>query len=717
MSVPVPAAAPLALPLGATAMQGGVWFALAAPQATAAQVCVYDETGTSLVGTWTAFQASSDSSHADTGPVTGIWRAWAPGVTAGMCYGWRVDGPWNPAQGQRFNPNKLLLDPYAREVVGRYDGSDIHVGHVPGQPHVQDPRNNAATAMKARVIQSSVFPTDAASGEHLPLQHVRVPAHRRVIYELHVRSFTRLHPAVPAHEQGTYLGMLHPAVIHHLQELGVTTICLMPLMFRADEARLQAMGLSNHWGYNPIAWMAPESRYATAPHRAVQECQRMIRGLHDAGFEVVLDVVFNHSAESDEHGPTLSLRGMGNDTYYRLLPNDPSRYENWAGCGNVLNTDHPLVQDLVIDSLRHWVQEYGVDGFRFDLAPVLARHGEQASYHPQPSSAPLLRRMAQDPVLSSCVMIAEPWDLGSNGYQLGQFDSNWMEWNDRFRDTQRATWLHQAGDLAALAQRISGSHDTFAGRPAHSSVNFVTAHDGFTLADLTAYEHRHNHANGEHNRDGHGHNLSCNHGHEGHSHDPHVLTQRWQARRVLATLNLLSLGTPMWLAGDEWGHSQQGNNNAYCQDNAITWIDWPNHHAQHFCDFVKKLIALRQEHEVFQASHWWQAQDIDARGVSAHWMRPSGEPMQVQHWHEQPMPAMALVLLARPSNKQAWWGLNPTAHEQSFVLPEGAWTVMIDSHYPEQTPRRVQGVAHLPARSVWVALSVSSHVQGSEEFA
>ena len=713
--------------LGATVAQAGVWFALAAPQATAAHVCVYDETGTSLVGTWPAFRVSSDVGESDAYEVTGTWRAWAPGVKAGMCYGWRVHGPWNPQQGQRFNPHKLLLDPYAYEVVGHFDGSDIHVGHAPQQLLIQDTRDNAATALKARVVVQ----TDADALGSVP--GVQVPPHRRVIYEAHVRTLTALHPQVPQHQQGRYLGMIHPTVLNHLKSLGVTTVSLMPLMFRADEPRLLALGLTNHWGYNPIAWMAPEARYASSPQNAIDECRRMIQGLHEAGFEVVLDVVFNHSAESDEHGPTLSLRGMGNATYYRLDPQDASRYVNWAGCGNVLNTDHPLVQRLIIDSLRHWVLAFGVDGFRFDLAPVLTRHGDHVQVPNK--HAPLMQRMAQDPVLKNRLMIAEPWDLGPNGYQLGAFDHPWLEWNDRFRDTQRATWLRGSGDLAALAQRISGSHDTFGGRPPHSSVNFITAHDGFTLADLTSYEERHNHANGEHNRDGHGHNLSCNFGQEGSTDLPHIVSQRWRARRVLATMNLLSLGTPMWMAGDEWGHTQMGNNNAYCQDNPVTWIRWPlaepaceprpvacqqstnTHEAMHFCHFVQRLIALRQEHELFQASHWWEAVAVNTVGVGAHWMRPNGEPMQVSHWHEQPMAALALVLHAWPQNTRAWWAINPSQHEQRFVLPEGSWTLMIDTYHGNPTPRMLSGPVQVPAQSVWVALAVSPEVRASKEFA
>ena len=483
--------------LGAQWSEQGVHFCLAAPHAHAVELCLFDERG--------EHELQRLSMH---GPQDGLWHGLVPGARVGQVYGWRVHGPWDPAQGQRFNPAKLLLDPCAREVLGCYDGDDIHLGHVPGDPLRPDPRDNAATALKARVVQD------------LPPVALRPPMDpgRRVFYEVHLKGFTALHPKIPAELRGTYAGMAHPAAIAHLQALGVTTVCLMPVAQRADEVRLLRMGLTNYWGYSPIAWNAPEQRYwsgtpGTSPR---SELRALVDALHAAGLEVILDVVYNHTGETDELGPTLSLRGIDNQTYYHLDPANPALYANWTGCGNCVNLNQPLVLRTVMDSLRGWVREFGVDGFRFDLAPVLARAGAEQQHRFDPQ-APFLLAVAQDPVLRNCTMVAEPWDIGPGGYQMGHFPPGWLEWNDRFRDTQRSAWLQHHATRADLAHRLAGSAEAFAParRAAHSSVNFITAHDGFTLTDLVSYAQRHNEANGENNRDGHGHNLSVNNGVEG----------------------------------------------------------------------------------------------------------------------------------------------------------------------------------------------------------
>ncbi|MDP2417328.1 MAG: glycogen debranching protein GlgX [Hydrogenophaga sp.] len=676
-----------ALPLGATVQADGVGFALAAPNAEAVELCLLDALGHTPIHT-TRLQRDGQ----------GIWRAFVPGLGAGAVYGYRVYGPWNPAQGQRFNPAKLLLDPYAREVQGRYDGDDIHNGHRADDPSLPDPRDNAATALKARVL---------ADPPPLSAPRPLIDPAQRVLYELHLKAFTALHPGVPEALRGTYAGLAHPAAIQHLKRLGITTVCLMPLAQRADEPRLLRQGLSNHWGYNTIGWAAPETRYASAPEHARSECRAMVDALHAAGLEVVLDVVFNHSAESDETGPTLSLRGIDNALYYHLDPHDRARYVNWAGCGNVLNINQPLVLRLVMDSLRRWVTDFGIDGFRFDLAPILARGAPPESGF-QPGAAFLLA-LAQDPLLCHRLMVAEPWDIGPNGYQLGSFPNGWLEWNDRYRDTQRSAWLNHSASLGALAHTLAGSSAVFGQRCAHSSVNYLTAHDGFTLMDLVSYTERHNQANGENNRDGHGHNLSVNHGVEGPSDDPAVQVARLRQRRALLSVLLLSLGTPMLLAGDELGHSQQGNNNAYCQDNPSTWLHWDLADPG-LTDFVTMLIALRQSLLPLLSKWWHSDQRTDPGFPLAQWFQANANQLAPHEWDRsanEPLllqlgaPALACLLLLNPSNRP-----------YSVQLPPGTWQSLLDSHCGLTPPKTLAAMVELPACCVWLA--VRSDVLGSE---
>ncbi|SFM83450.1 glycogen debranching protein GlgX [Variovorax sp. OV329] len=675
-------------PLGATlAEEGGINFALVAPDADQVELCLFDPTG-QYEQQRLRLPACTD----------GCWHGRLPGARPGLIYGFRVHGPWAPRQGLRFNPAKLLLDPYAREVVGAYGGEDLFLGHVPGRPDERDTRDNAAIALKARVAA----PLQQAS----PSARPRIAAGERVLYELHVGGHTQLHPAVPEDLRGSYAGLARGPVLDHLQRLGVTTLSLMPVQHRADEERLLKLGLLNYWGYSPIGWFAPEARYwsGSAGSTPATEFRALTDAVHARGMEVVVDMVFNHSAETDELGPTLSLRGIDNALYYHLRQDDPALYENWTGCGNCLKLSEPRVLQLVMDCLRHWVLELGVDGFRFDLAPVLGRRSPGGEFDAQ---SPFLAAIAQDPVLSRCVLIAEPWDVGPGGYQLGRFPPGWLEWNDRYRDTQRAFWLHRSAGLGEFAQRLAGSSEDFRhhGRAPTASVNFITAHDGFTLRDLLSYDERHNLANGEHNRDGHRHNLSRNCGVEGDTDDAAVLAERARLSRVLLAVLLLSQGTPMLLAGDELGHSQRGNNNAYCQDNDITWLDWVRADGE-LTAFVARLTALRREAAPLRSNRWWPADP--PRGEAAlRWISAEGHAMAAADWEAPGRQAIAVLFEAPAPHKQ--WLLLVNAQEGAvrFHLPPGRWQLRL------ATDARVQGAGEpgmplapvqvVPPTSLWLA--------------
>jgi glycogen operon protein len=676
--------------LGATLEPDGVNFCLAAPHAQAVELCLFDASGRVETN---RLQMPRQRD--------GIWHGFLPGAEAGLIYGWRVHGPWAPQQGHRFNPAKLMLDPYAREVVGSYQGQDIHCCHDPANPHLADPRDNAAKALKARVVADLPPPAPG----------VQIDPAQRVIYELHTKGFTALHPDVPPALRGSYAGLAHPAAIAHLKSLGITTLSLMPVAQRADEARLLNLGLTNYWGYSPIAWSAPENRYwsGTAGSSPRTEFRALVDALHQAGLEVILDVVYNHTAETDELGPSLSLRGIDNATYYHLEPGDPARYINWTGCGNCVNLNQPLVLRTVMDSLRLWVQEFGVDGFRFDLAPVLAR-GDQRNGYQVAGNAAFLMAVAQDPVLANKLMVAEPWDIGPGGYQLGNFPAGWLEWNDKFRDTQRAFWLCGQEQLGALAQRLAGSTDAFnpQRRSANSSVNFVTAHDGFNLSDLVSYNERHNEANGEYNRDGHGHNLSRNFGQEGPSADPTITAQRLQHKRALLAATVFSLGTPMLLAGDDIGHSQQGNNNAYCQDNASTWLNWPEADLA-LSRFVASLIHARSARSVLQARAWWQGEGSEA-AVLAHWSTPDNHALTHEAWNDGRQRALVLHLhqpLADAGAASAACLLLINASDQPlrFRMPEGNWLLHIDTSTGAAKDHALTTEETVPAGCLWVASS------------
>lgn len=647
-------------PLGASVCTQGLRFGVWAPSATRVELCLFDPEGTEEI-------ARADLHRARHGRWCGLW----PQGQAGQVYGLRAHGPWDPARGQRFNPNKLLLDPYAREVVGDYRGDPAMNGHRADDPLAPDLRDNARIALKARALAD---PPAAAR-----------PALRAddevVLYEVHVKAATHRLAGVPPALRGTYAGLAHPAFVEHLRHLGVTTLSLLPVAHRVDESRLLSLGLSNHWGYNPIAFFAPERRYwsgrpGTTP---TSEFREMVRSLHEAGLEVVLDVVFNHTGETDEFGPTLSLRGLGNAESYHLHPEDPARYENWTGCGHALRLDTPQGVQLVVDALRHWVEVGGVDGFRFDLATTLARDARGFA-----ANAGLFAAMQADPVLRSVRWIAEPWDIGPGGYRLGQFPAGWQEWNDRYRDTVRAYWLTGGATRGALAQVLAGSDGSFraSGRDALSSVNFVTAHDGFNLRDLVSYGQRHNEANGEGNRDGHAHNLSWNAGVEGETDDPSVRETRSRLQHALVATLALSQGTPMLLAGDEIGHTQRGNNNAYCQDNALTWLDWEGADTR-LRDEVAAWLALRRHHALLRATGWWcepgpgaapgqvQARWFDAEGRALDavaWNDPADRLLVLELTRELDGAAQALLLVFNPQATRRRIQLSPPPTGRSWRL-------------------------------------------------
>ena len=685
-----------AWPLGASVSHGapdgpalpGVNFAVFSQHATRIELCLFDDEGRRELQRLTLPGRTGD-----------VFHGFLPDAGAGLVYGLRAHGPWRPDRGHRFNPYKLLLDPWAREIVPPPDGYDWkgpHFGADQEHPQHLDTRDNAAFAHKARVVDEPAHlgpPRRSAAGSPGDAD--------TLIYELHVRGFTRRMPGVPEALRGTYAGLASDAAIAHLQALGVTAVCLLPVQQHLDEAHLAARGLVNYWGYNTLGFFCPEPRYAAARsgQGVREEFRAMVQRLHQAGIEVLLDVVYNHTPEGDERGPTLSWRGLDNASCYRLPGHARQHFENWTGCGNTLDIRHPRMLQMVMDSLRHWVQHYGIDGFRFDLAPVLGR-GDQGFDR----NGPFFKAVLQDPLLQGVRWIAEPWDVGPSGYQLGQFPRGWQEWNDRFRDTARAFWLGGDCTRGEFALRLAGSSDLYQPRQRSplESINYIVSHDGFTLADLVSYDLRHNEANGEGNRDGHGHNLSWNCGWEGATTDPTVLARRARLQRALLASLLLSQGTPMLAAGDELGHSQQGNNNPYCQDNELTWIDWAAAD-QALLAFTRHVIALRRR--LLPLAPRWYTGLPDAKGrADLAWLRRTGEPMAPEHWNNR----MSRIL-------GAWIGapgrggapllvlMNGRDMDASFQLPPGQWVCELDSTQPDGRSAWMRGgraAIELPARSL-----------------
>ncbi|NVB36742.1 glycogen debranching protein GlgX [Pseudenhygromyxa sp. WMMC2535] len=656
----------LPYPLGATLRDGGVNFAVASEHAMAVDLCIF------------AGESGEERRLRLPRQQDGIWHGFLPDAGAGLVYGYRAYGPYEPAHGHRFNPHKLLLDPYAREIVGSFEWRDEHYGYCVDQPEGErsfDTRDNAAQMLKARVAA----PLSALDA---PPPRVHVAPADTVIYELHVKGFTKLHPRVPEALRGTYAGLAHPAVIDYLRELGVTTLSLLPVHYHLSERHLHPLGLRNYWGYNTIGFFAPDPRFSSTPDDPTatrREFRDMVAALHRAGLEVVLDVVYNHTAEAGDDGPTLSFRGLDNALYYRMnWGQDRARVENWTGCGNTLDLRCPRVCQFVLDSLRCWVSEYGVDGFRFDLAPILGR--TTAGFDPR---SPFLVALGQDPLLARTKLIAEPWDVGPGGYQLGQFPGRFLEWNDRYRDGLRRFWLTRDVPRGEFARRLAGSADFFqrGHRQPSASINFITAHDGYTLADLVSYEQRHNAANGEDNRDGHHANFSTNCGAEGPSDDPGVLARRARLQRAMLASLLLSQGTPMLLAGDELGNGQGGNNNSYCQDNPTGWIDWLGADLE-LLEFVRGLLRGRRAHAALRHTGWLSEQWREDGGLPVEWLGNEGLPMRVENWND-PRVRFLSVRIGEPDEALLML-FNAERSAVDLDLPPGPWRILLHSATPDR---------------------------------
>lgn len=605
-------------PLGATWDGHGVNFSIFSENATKVELCLFDFAEDKKERYRISLTERTDQ----------IWHCFLPGAWPGMLYGYRVHGPYAPEEGHRFNANKILLDPYAKAIGRRVNWADelfaYHIGDPAGDLSFDD-RDSAAIAPLA-IVSDPRFDWGADKAP-------KIPWHRTLIYELHIKGFTKLHPQVPFNLRGTYEGLASGSVIRHLKELGITTVELMPVHHHVDDRHLLEKSLNNYWGYNTLSFFAPDLRYSASvtPQECINEFKRMVRTFHQAGIEVILDVVYNHTSEGNQLGPTLSFRGADNASYYRLVNGNRRYYEDFTGCGNTLNMQHPRVLQLIMDSLRYWVLEMHVDGFRFDLASSLARE----LYSVNKLSA-FFDVICQDPVLSQVKLIAEPWDLGPGGYQVGNFPVGWTEWNGKYRDTVRSFWKGDGGTLGEFATRLSGSSDLYeqSGRRPYASINFVTCHDGFTLHDLVSYDGKHNEANGENNSDGSHDNLSWNCGAEGPTDDPRVKSLRErQKRNFIATL-LLSQGVPMFLAGDEIGRTQQGNNNTYCQDNELSWMDWDlSEEGESLLFFTKKVIRLWREQPILRRRKFFQGRMIRGADVKdIVWLDVDGLEMTDQAW-------------------------------------------------------------------------------------
>ncbi|HEU0258499.1 MAG TPA: glycogen debranching protein GlgX [Burkholderiales bacterium] len=668
----------LPYPRGATWDGKGTNFALFSGNATRVEVCVFDKSGKETE----RIELPEYQNE--------VWHGYVPDIRPGTPYGFRVHGPYAPDEGHRFNPNKLVLDPYARAHIDELKWDPAIFGYTVGAENADlsfDPRDSAPYMPKCVVVDPDF---DWNREKHWR----KVPWDRTILYETHVKGYTKLHPKVPEHQRGTYCGLATKDVIDYIKALGVTSIELLPVHTFINDKFLLDKGLTNYWGYNSIGFFAPDPRYAADPSKTLQEFKEMVARFHDAGLEVIIDVVYNHTAEGNELGPTLSFKGIDNVSYYRLMPDRKRYYINDTGTGNTLNLSHPVVIQMVTDSLRYWVEEMHVDGFRFDLGTILAREPGGFDTHNG-----FMKAVAQDPMLAKVKLIAEPWDCGPGGYQVGGFPPGWAEWNDKFRDTVRDYWRGEASP-AELAPRLCGSPDVFArrGRQPWSSVNFITAHDGFTLYDLVSFNDKHNEANGEGNRDGHSHNRSWNHGFEGSTDDEAVRgLRKRQMKNMLATL-LLSQGTPMILAGDEFGRSQRGNNNAYCQDNEISWVRWVHDdRAQRLIRFVKKLIGLRSRYPILRRTRWLTGQYDEQLGVKdVTWINATGDEMREEHWKDANVRCFGMLLDGRAQStgirkrgEEATLLIifNPWQDVVKFKLPganggEG-WKLLADTNFPD----------------------------------
>ncbi len=632
MSIPYDIRPGKRYPLGATWTGEGVNFAVYSENATMVVLCLFDKNGKEI----------KPNIHMN--PGEGVWHCFLPQAKPGLHYGYRAHGSFDPNHGLYFNPDKLLLDPYAKAVSGQLVNCDALYGYEKYSQRSQnslrktnllsrDVRNSAPYMLKGVVIDDKAFDWEGD-------QPLNRPLNETIIYEVHVKGFTKLKTSLPEKIRGTYAGLAHPDSIKYLKNLGITAVELLPIHLSASEGRLDSLNLNNYWGYNSLGFFCPDPRYSSVPD-AVTEFKSMVKALHKAGLEVILDVVYNHTAEQGNDGPQLSLRGLDNPTYYRLEPTCQHNYCNFTGCGNSLDTRNPRTLQLVADSLRYWIQEMHVDGFRFDLATTLARTASGNNYRTHSS---FLGVLAQDPILSRTKLIAEPWDCGPDGYQVGKFPKGWSEWNGDWRDTVRRFWKGDGGLLGKMASKLSGSSDLYWNRSPLASINFVTAHDGFTLHDLVTYQQKHNQANGEGNRDGTNDNYNWNCGYEGPTTDEGIMNLRWRQMRNFILTILLSQGIPMLLGGDEIARTQYGNNNAYCQDNEISYYNWNiNAKQQQLFDFTKTVIELRQKHPAFRRSTFFRGQ-TESGAKDVVWLNLNGKEMRSSDWDQQSCGAFGMYI-------------------------------------------------------------------------
>ena len=676
----------LPYPRGATLTDKGANFALFSANADKVEVCIFDEKGEKEV-----------SRVKMVGYTDQIWHVFIEGITEGTLYGYRVYGPYDPLRGHRFNHHKLLQDPYARRTFGNFVWSKEVYAYDINSPQKDlsfDTHDNSSFVPKSVVTNNPQLCVPSAFEENKP----HVPWHKTILYETHVRGFTQLNFAVPAEDRGTYAGLANPAVLEYIKNLGVTAIELLPVHGFIDEEFLIERDLQNYWGYNSIHFFAPHNAYSRSG--SPEEFRAMVDAAHAHGLEVILDVVYNHTAEGNHLGPTISFRGIDNASYYMLEAQDKRFYANDTGCGNTLNLKNARVLQLVLDSLRYWATDMGVDGFRFDLATVLGR--ENYGFD---SGSGFFDAIRQDPMLARCKLIAEPWDIGPGGYQLGNYPSGWSEWNDRYRDTCRRFWVGERGMLPEFARRIHGSSDIFehGGRSPSASINFITSHDGFTLTDLVSYNNRHNLVNTEENRDGHNANYSSNYGEEGDTENPEIIAVRQRQRRNLLATLFLSQGTPMLLAGDELGRTQRGNNNAYCQNNEISWLNWNGLTADDKAlqEFVKYLIYLRQHYHLFTSKKYIHRPDKVSGDAEFYcqvrWISASGNEMKDMQWMERELQVVGWVLerkwLASDEKKPDEFLLllfNASEEMINFVLPQVnnllSWNILLNTHEPDGKP-------------------------------
>lgn len=685
-------------PLGATFDGSGTNFALYSAVATKVELCLFDREGN---------ENRIELTEVD----NDVWHCYLPGIAPGHQYGYRVYGPYDPANGHRCDPSKLLLDPYAKAISGTVKNDPSLFSYDFTDPTQRNEEDSADSTMRS-VVVSPFFDW----GRDRPPAH---PYNETIIYEAHVKGFTKLHPDIPKELQGTYLGLAHPAAIKHLTDLGVTAIELMPVHQFVNDTSLQDKGLSNYWGYNTIGFFAPHNGYATYGQNGhqVNEFKTMVKNLHEAGIEVILDVVYNHTAEGNHMGPTLSFRGIDNASYYRLVDGDQAHYFDTTGTGNSLLMRSHAVLQLIMDSLRYWVTEMHVDGFRFDLASTLARQ-----FHEVDKLSTFFELIAQDPVLSGVKLIAEPWDVGDGGYNVGEFPALWSEWNGKYRDTMRDFWRGEPSTLGEFAARISGSADLYqhSGRAPMASINFITAHDGFTLNDLVSYNNKHNEANGEGNADGESNNRSWNCGEEGPTEDPEVLSLRSRQIKNFLTTMLFSQGVPMICHGDEMGRTQAGNNNVYCQDNELSWVNWNlNATQQDLLHFTRKVIKLRKDHPVLRRRRFFYgdaAHGGESKLQEIGWLRPSGEHMRDEDWTAWYARSLMVYVnghaISEPNlhgekivDKSFLLLVNASEEDIEFTIPteptgsSKAWKVVIDTQPTKGLPRKLKPKAKVEVES------------------